>query len=71
MTIQEALNKVLDKVDLKEEEMISVMTQIMEGQAKRFPVRIFFLLLYVLKGKVLKRLLAQQLLCEIRQKRLR
>ena len=34
MTIQEALNKVLDKVDLKEEEMISVMTQIMEGQAK-------------------------------------
>ena len=34
MKIQEALNKVLDKVDLKEEEMISVMTQIMEGQAK-------------------------------------
>jgi len=34
MKIQEALNKILDKVDLKEEEMISVMTQIMEGQAK-------------------------------------
>ena len=34
MKIQKALNKVLDKLDLKEDEMISVMTQIMEGQIK-------------------------------------
>jgi anthranilate phosphoribosyltransferase len=34
MEIQKALKKVLDKIDLKEEEMISVMTQIMEGQVK-------------------------------------
>ena len=34
MTIQEALKKVLDKVDLKEEEMISVMTEIMEGKVE-------------------------------------
>ena len=34
MTIQEALKKVLDKVDLKEEEMVSVMTQIMEGKVE-------------------------------------
>ncbi|MEE1551059.1 MAG: anthranilate phosphoribosyltransferase, partial [Nitrospinaceae bacterium] len=31
MNIQEALNKVIGKVDLTEEEMILVMTQIMEG----------------------------------------
>ena len=34
MKIQNALKKVLDKVDLKEEEMVSIMTQIMEGQVK-------------------------------------
>jgi anthranilate phosphoribosyltransferase len=34
MKIQNALKKVLDKVDLKEEEMVSIMTQIMEGQLK-------------------------------------
>ena len=34
MTIQEALKKVLDKLDLKEEEMILVMTQIMEGKVE-------------------------------------
>ena len=34
MKIQNALKKVLDKVDLKEEEMVSIMTQIMEGQIK-------------------------------------
>ena len=34
MKIQNALKKVLDKVDLKEVEMVSIMTQIMEGQVK-------------------------------------
>jgi anthranilate phosphoribosyltransferase len=34
MTIQEALKKILDKLDLKEEEMILVMTQIMEGKVE-------------------------------------
>ena len=34
MTIHEALIKVLDKVDLKKEEMVSVMTQVMEGEVK-------------------------------------
>ena len=34
MTIQEALKKVLDKLDLKEEEMILVMTQVMEGKVE-------------------------------------
>ena len=34
MKIQNALKKVLDKVDLKEVEMVSIMTQIMEGQIK-------------------------------------
>ena len=34
MNIQVALNKVLDKSDLKEEEMILVMTQIMEGKVE-------------------------------------
>ena len=34
MTIHEALIKVLDKVDLKKEEMVSVMTQVMEGKVK-------------------------------------
>ena len=32
MNIKEALNKVIDKVDLTKEEMVSVMTQIMEGR---------------------------------------
>ena len=32
MKIQEALIKVIDKVDLQKEEMVSVMTQVMEGQ---------------------------------------
>jgi len=34
MTIQEALKKVLDKLNLKEEEMILVMTQVMEGKVE-------------------------------------
>ena len=34
MTIQEALKKVLDKFNLKEEEMILVMTQVMEGKVE-------------------------------------
>ena len=34
MKIKNALKKVLDKVDLKEVEMVSIMTQIMEGQVK-------------------------------------
>ena len=33
MKIQEALIKIVDKRDLEKEEMISVMTQIMEGQS--------------------------------------
>ena len=35
MRIQEALIKIIDKRDLEKDEMISVMTQIMEGQAER------------------------------------
>ena len=34
MIIQEALNKVLNKLDLKEAEMVSVMTQIMDGEVE-------------------------------------
>ena len=34
MSIQEALSKVVDKVDLTKEEMVSVMTLIMEGKAE-------------------------------------
>ena len=34
MDIKEALNKVIDKVDLTKDEMISIMTQIMEGQVE-------------------------------------
>ncbi len=34
MSIQEALKKIIDKLDLKEEEMIMVMTQIMEGKVE-------------------------------------
>jgi anthranilate phosphoribosyltransferase len=34
MTIHDALIQVLDKVDLKKEEMVSVMTQVMEGRVK-------------------------------------
>ena len=34
MTIADALMKVLERIDLKEEEMIEVMTQIMEGKAE-------------------------------------
>jgi len=34
MKIQEALNKVIDKRDLTKDEMVSIMTQIMEGQVE-------------------------------------
>ena len=34
MDIKEALSKVIDKVDLTKDEMISLMTQIMEGQVE-------------------------------------
>ena len=34
MNIQEALNKVIDKRDLAKDEMVSIMTQIMEGQVE-------------------------------------
>jgi len=34
MNIQEALNKVIDKRDLTKDEMVSIMTQIMEGQVE-------------------------------------
>ena len=34
MDIKEALNKVIDKVDLTKDEMVSIMTQIMEGQVE-------------------------------------
>ena len=34
MNIQEVLNKVIDKRDLAKDEMVSIMTQIMEGQVE-------------------------------------
>ena len=34
MNILEALNKIIDKTDLSEDEMVLVMTQIMEGHAE-------------------------------------
>ena len=53
MTIQEALKKILDKVDLKEGEMISVMTQIMEGKVEDSQLGAFLSALRM-KGETVK-----------------
>ena len=56
MRIQEALIKIIDKVDLEKEEMISVMTQIMEGQAERSLLAAFLTALRV-KGESMEEIL--------------
>ena len=56
MRIQEALIKIIDKTDLEKEEMISVMTQIMEGQAERSLLAAFLTALRV-KGESMEEIL--------------
>lgn len=56
MRIQEALNKIIDKRDLEKDEMISVMTQIMEGQAERVLLAAFLTALRV-KGESMEEIL--------------
>ena len=56
MRIQEALIKIIDKIDLEKEEMISVMTQIMEGQAGR-PLLAAFLTALRVKGESMEEIL--------------
>ncbi len=56
MRIQEALIKIIDKRDLEKDEMISVMTQIMEGQAERVLLAAFLTALRV-KGESMEEIL--------------
>ena len=56
MRIQEALIKIIDKRDLGKDEMISVMTQIMEGQAERVLLAAFLTALRV-KGESMEEIL--------------
>jgi len=56
MRIQEALIKIIDKRDLEKDEMISVMTQIMEGQAERVLLAAFLTALR-LKGESMEEIL--------------
>ena len=56
MRIQEALIKIIDKRDLEKDEMISVMTQIMEGQAERVLLAAFLTALRV-KGESMEEVL--------------
>ncbi len=56
MKIQEALIKIVDKRDLEKEEMISVMAQIMEGQAERSLLAAFLTALRV-KGESMEEIL--------------
>ncbi|MDG1847727.1 MAG: anthranilate phosphoribosyltransferase [Candidatus Marinimicrobia bacterium] len=56
MRIQEALIKIIDKRDLEKDEMISVMTQIMEGQAERSLLAAFLTALRV-KGESMEEIL--------------
>ena len=56
MRIQEALIKIIDNRDLEKDEMISVMTQIMEGQAERVLLAAFLTALRV-KGESMEEIL--------------
>ena len=56
MRIQEALIKIIDKRDLEKDEMISVMTQIMEGQTERVLLAAFLTALRV-KGESMEEIL--------------
>ena len=56
MRIREALIKIIDKRDLEKDEMISVMTQIMEGQAERVLLAAFLTALRV-KGESMEEIL--------------
>ena len=59
MNILEALNKIIDKTDLTEDEMVLVMTQIMEGHAESSQLGGFSNSTSYQRGKVFRRLLVR------------
>lgn len=70
MRIQEALVKVVDRVDLKKEEMVSVMTQVMEGQAESSQLGAFLTALR-LKGESIEEILGAAIVMRNKAEKIR